>query len=329
MSMIAPTLEAFFSERLAKQRLVSSHAVAAYRDTFRLLLVFCHGRTGKAPSQLTFEEVDAPLVSAFLEHLESSRGNSVVTRNSRLAAIHSFFRFSAYRHPEHGALIQRVLAIPHKRFERALVSFLERPEFEALLAAPDRSTWVGRRDHTLLLLAIQTGLRVSELSGLRRQDVDLEHGHYVRCTGKGRKERCTPLTAQTVAVLRIWLRECTDGPTDMIFPSRHGGRLSSDAIQRLVTKYVQLASHRCPSLYGKSVTPHVLRHTSAMNLLHSGVDTTVIALWLGHEGVRTTQIYLHADLALKERALARTAPTDTKPGRFRPQDSLLAFLESL
>ncbi|MHB8325470.1 MAG: tyrosine-type recombinase/integrase [Candidatus Dormibacteria bacterium] len=329
MSLIAPTLEAFFSERLAKQRLVSSHTVAAYRDTFRLLLVFCRERTGKAPSKLAFEDVDASLVSAFLEHLENNRGNSVVTRNARLAALHSFFRFSAYRHPEHGALIQRVLAIPHKRFERTLISFLERPEFEAVLAAPDRSTWVGRRDHALLLLALQTGFRVSELSGLRHQDVDLDRGHYVRCTGKGRKERCTPLTAQTVAVLRVWLRECTGSPTDMIFPSRHGGRLSSDAIQRLVAKYVQLASHQCPSLRGKSVTPHVLRHTSAMNLLHSGVDTTVIALWLGHEGVRTTQVYLHADLALKERALARTAPVDTKSGRFHPPDSLLAFLESV
>jgi site-specific recombinase XerD len=329
VSALAPTLEAFFTDRLARQREASRHTVAAYRDTFRLLLAYAHARTGKAPSQLSFADLDASVVGAFLEHLQTARGNSVRTRNARLAAIHSFFRFASFRHPEHAAAIQRVLAVPPKRFERALVAFLSRPELEAILAAPDRSTSTGRRDHAFLLLAVQTGLRLSELTGLRCEDVHLDAGAHVRCHGKGRKERCTPLTKQTVAVLRVWLRERGGRSGDLLFPSRLGGRLSPDAVQRLVNKHVQAASARVPSLRGKTVTPHVLRHTSAMRLLEGGVDTTVIALWLGHEHVRTTQIYLHADLALKERALARTAPPLTRPGRYRAPDALLAFLEGL
>ena len=329
MSALAPTLEAFFTDRLARQRQASPHTIAAYRDTFRLLLAFIHERTAKAPSNLDFADLDAQLIGEFLTHLETVRGNSVRTRNARLAAIHSFFHFAAFRHPEHAALIQRVLAIPHKRFERALVTFLDRPQIEALLAAPDRSTRIGRRDHTLLLLAVQTGLRLSELTGLRIQDVHLGSGPHLRCFGKGRKERCTPLTRQSVVVLRAWLHERDGQPGDLLFPSRLGGRLSPDAVQRLVRNYADIASHCQPSLNAKTVTPHVLRHTNAMQLLTSGVDTSVIALWLGHESVQTTQIYLHADLSLKERALARTAPPLTKPGRYRPPDALLAFLTSL
>jgi site-specific recombinase XerD len=329
MSSIAPTLEAFFSDRLAKQRRASPHTVAAYRDTFRLLLLFVHQRTGKAPSQLGFEDLEAPLIGLFLEHLETDCGNSVRTRNARLAAIHSFCKFAAFRHPEHSERIQRVLAIPLKRFDRALVAFLDRPEIEAILAAPNRSTWLGRRDHCLLLLALQTGLRLSELACLQLHDVHLGAGPHVRCQGKGRKERCTPLTAQTVAVLRVWLRERSGLPSDLLFPSRLGARLSSDAIQLLVAKHAQAACLRCPSLNGKTVTPHVLRHTCAMQLLQGGVDTSVIALWLGHEAIQTTQIYLHADLSLKERALARTSPPHTKTGRYRPSDSLMAFLQGL
>jgi site-specific recombinase XerD len=329
VSALAPTLEAFFTDRLAQQRQASPHTTAAYRDTFRLLLTFVHERTGKAPRSLDFADLDAPLIGAFLTHLEAVRGNSVRTRNARLAAIHSFFHFAAFHHPEHAALIQRVLAIPLKRFERALVTFLERPEIEALLTAPDRSTLVGRRDHTMLLLAVQTGLRLSELTGLRIQDVHLGSGAHLRCYGKGRKERCTPLTRQSIAVLNVWLRERGGQPSDMLFPSRLGGRLSPDAVQRLVRNYAETARARQPSLDAKTVTPHVLRHTNAMQLLTSGVDTSVIALWLGHEHVRTTQIYLHADLSLKERALARTTPPPTKPGRYRPPDELIAFLASL
>lgn len=329
MSALAPTLEAFFCDRLGNQLDASPHTIAAYRDTFRLLLTFVHQRTGVTPSKLTFADLDAACVGAFLEHLEQARGNSARTRNVRLAAIHAFFRFAAFRHPEHAALIGRVLAIPPKRVERALVTFLSRAELEALLAAPDRATTSGRRDHALLLLAAQTGLRLSELTGLTCGDLQLGVGAHVRCVGKGRKERITPLIRQTVATLCVWLAERDGRPGDPLFPGPTGGRLSPDAVQRLVTKYADVASGRCPSLRGRRITPHVLRHTSAMALLGGGVDTTVIALWLGHESSRTTQIYLHADLSLKERALARTAPLHTRPGPYRPPDTLLTFLESL
>ncbi len=322
MSDLAPTLQAFFIDRLGQQRAASPHTIAAYRDTFRMLLTFCHERTGRTPSELGFDNLDAELVAAFLEHAESARGNSVRTRNARLAAIRSFFQYASLHHPEHAALIQRVLAIPHKRHERALVTFLERSELDAILAMPDQTTRVGRRDHALLLLAAQTGLRQSELTGLRRQDVQLGPSSYVRCYGKGRKERCTPLTRQTVRVLRAWLAERGGAPGDLLFPSRHGGRLSPDAFGRLLRNYAAAAARHQRSLTGKTVTPHVLRHTCAMELLKRGVDTSVIALWLGHEGVQTTQIYLHADMTLKERALGLTTPPKTKgvpiPGLGRP-----------
>lgn len=329
MSSLAPRLEAFFTDRLLRQRQASPHTVAAYRDTFRLLLGFLQRRLGKAPSELDLDHLDAPLIGAFLEELEKHRRNTVRTRNARLAAIHSFFRYAALHAPEHSALIQRVLAIPPKRCDRALVTFLTPPETEALLAAPHRRSWIARRDHALMLLAVQTGLRVSELTRLRVQDVQLGSGAHVRCYGKGRKERCTPLTAQTVGTLREWLRERNAHPSDSLFPSRRGGRLSRDAVERLLQKYCVLARRACPSLSGKRISPHVLRHTSAMRLLQAGVDRSVIALWLGHESAETTQIYLHADLSIKERALERTAPLHTVPRRFRAPDCLLAFLEAL
>ena len=329
MSALAPTLEAFFTDRLMNQRQASMHTVAAYRDTFRLLLRFAQQRTGKTPSGLDFQDVDTPLIGATLDHLEHERGNSVRSRNSRLAAIHSMFRYAALSHPEHAAVIQRVLAIPTKRGIRTDVSFLEQGEVDALLAAPDRGRWIGRRDHALLVTAIQTGLRVSELTGLRCQDVNLDMGAHVRCLGKGRKERCTPLTTNTVAVLRVWLQERGGEPKDPLFSTTTGRPLSRDAIAWLVTKYTNVAAAECPTLKHKTVTPHVLRHSAAMNLLRAGCDATLLALWLGHESLGTTQVYIHADLTIKERALARTAPLDTTPGRYRPQDALLAFLESL
>lgn len=329
MSLLAPTMEAFFTERLAAQRQASPHTVGAYRDTFRLLLRFAAGHKGKPPSRLEVCDIDAVLVGQFLGHLERERGNSVRTRNARLAAIHSLFRYAALRHPEHAQVIQRVLAIPHKRFDRALVSFLTREEIAALLAAPDQETPTGRRDHALLLVAVQTGLRVSELTGLTRADLHLAAGPHIVCHGKNRKERCVPLTPQTVQILRSWLRERGGQPRDALFPSNRGGRLSGDAIQWLISKHAATAAHQCPSIKTKHLTPHVLRHTCAMTLLQAGIDTSVIALWLGHEGVETTQIYLHADLAIKERALARTAPTGSKAGRYQAPDSLLAFLEGL
>jgi site-specific recombinase XerD len=329
MSALAPTLEAFFTERLTNQRQASVHTVTAYRDTFRLLLSFVQQRTGKSPCGLDFCDLDAPLIGAFLDHLEGERGNSVRTRNSRLAAIHSMYRFAALSHPEHAALIQRVLAIPTKRGIRTDVSFLDRNEVDALLGAPDRTRWIGRRDHALLVTAVQTGLRVSELTGLCCGDVRLDKGAHVRCLGKGRKERCTPLTTNTVAVLRVWLDERGGEPLDPLFPTSRGRPLSRDAIALLVTKYTNVAQEECPTLKKKSVSPHVLRHSAAMALLHAGVDVTVIALWLGHESVETAQIYIHADLTIKERALARTTPLDAPPGRYRPPDALMAFLEGL
>jgi len=329
MSALAPTMQAFFTERMMAQRRASANTVASYRDTFRILLGFAQRRTGKAPSKLQLEDLDATLIGAFLEHLEVERHNSVQTRNTRLAAVHSLFAYAALRHPEQAELIQRVLAIPNKRTDRQLVSFLTRAEIDALLAAPDRGTWIGRRDRVLLLVAVQTGLRVSELTALTCADVELGTGAHVRCHGKGRKERITPLTSQAVAHLRVWLAERRGQSADPLFPSRRGGPLSRDAVELAVSRHARTAEQRCPSLATKTVSPHVLRHSCAMQLLAAGVDTSVIALWLGHEGVETTQIYLHADLAIKERALARTAPAGTNAGRYRPPDALLAFLEAL
>lgn len=329
MSTLAPVLQAFFTERLAHQRQASQHTIAAYRDTFRLLLAFAQHTTGRAPSNLRLEDLDAVLVGAFLSHLEADRHNTVRTRNARLAAVHSLFRFAALRHPEHAALIQRVLAIPAKRGDHNLVTFLDPAEIDALLAAPDRDRWVGRRDHALLLTALQTGLRVSEIASVTYQDVELGRGAHIRCRGKGRKERVTPLTDQTVAVLRAWLAESPRQPADPLFPGPQGRPLTRSAVAAIVSKYAAAASKHCPSLESKKVSPHTLRHTCAMQLLHTGVDTSIIALWLGHESPETTQIYLHADLATKEKALSRTAPPHTSPGRYHPPDNLLAFLEGL
>ncbi len=331
MSALAPTLQAFFTDRLVRQRHASAETLAAYRDALRLLVCFASHQLHKLPSQLGIDDLDASLIASFLDHLERERGNSVRTRNARLAAVHSLFRYAALRHPEHAELIQRVLAIPPKRFDRALISFLSRQEVAALLASPDRSTWTGRRDHALLLLGIQTGLCASELIGLTCGDLHLVRGPHVSCLGKGRKNRITPLIAGTVSVatLRVWLAERSGRSTDPLFPTRRGQALSRDAVEHRLAKYATSAAQQCPSLRAKRVSAHVLRHTAAMQLLQADVDTSVIALWLGHEHVETTQIYIHADLGLKERALARTRPPGTRPGRFRPSDSLLAFLERL
>jgi integrase/recombinase XerD len=330
MSSLAPLLEAFFTERLIGQRGASPHTVAAYRDAFCLLLRFAQRQTGRAPHQLTLEDLDAALIGAFLNHLEAERRVTVRTRNARLTAIRALFHFAAYRHPEHAGLIQRVLAIPSKRTDKALVTYLNEAEAEALLAAPDRTTRIGRRDHALLLLALETGLRVSELTGLTCAAVALGTGAHVRCHGKGRKERITPLRREARAVLRAWLDERDGAAEDPLFPGPRGGPLSRDAVRRLVDRHVATAAAVCPSLASKDVTPHTLRHSCAMNLLRHGVDTATIALWLGHEDIRTTYgVYLHADLGLKEQALARTAPPNTRTGRYRPPDTLLAFLEGL
>jgi site-specific recombinase XerD len=329
MSEIAPLLEGFFTERLQNQLQVSPNTVAAYRDAFRLLLRFAQDQLARKPSELLLEDIDAGFVSRFLDHLENERGNTVRTRNARLAAIHSFFRYAALKEPANGALIQRVLAIPQKRFERNEVAFLTPAEIDAFLASPDKTTVMGRRDYTLMLTAIETGLRVSELTSLKVEDVVLGHGKHVRCRGKGRKERCTPLTAAAARAMSVWLKARNGRPSEPVFPGRRGGPLSRDAVERVVAKHAAAASRRCPSLRNKRTSPHVLRHTTAMQLLRSGVDQTVLALWLGHEKTDTTAIYLKGDLTIKEKALAALTPLGVTPGRYKPPDKLLAFLRSL
>ena len=330
MSALAPTLEAFFTERLGNQLHASPNTVAAYRDAWRLLLGFVQQRTGKLPCRLDLADLDSETIAAFLNHLEQKRNNTIRTRNARLAAIRSFFRFASLRHPEHAALVAQVLAIPTKRGEQPEISYLIGQEIDTLLTAPDRTSWTGRRDHALLDLTVETGLRVSELTGLRNRDIELGVGAHVRCTGKGRKSRCTPISKDTVSVMRTWMQERQGESGDPLFPSRKGGALSRGAVEDLVAKHAANAARTCPSLAAKHVTPHVLRHSCAMELLRSGVDSATISLWLGHERIETTiRSYIHADMSIKEHALARTAPRQTTPGRYRPSDRLLAFLDSL
>ena len=332
--MTAPSLpsllQRFFTERLITQQGASPHPVAGYRDTFRLLFQFTTTQLRCAPSALRIEELDAPFLERFLDHLERDRRNHPRTRNHRLAALHGFFRYVALAEPALSLQCQRILAIPSKRFERGPVEFLTEEEITALVAAPNAATWVGQRDRTLLLLAAQTGLRNSEITTVRRQDIELGVGAHVRCTGKGRKSRCTPLRPDVIAVVKAWLTRHRSASTDPLFPSvRDGRRLTADGVQRLVARHAAAASRTCPSLKGKKVTPHTLRHAAAMALLRHGVDLTVIALWLGHESTETTQMYLHADMRVKERALAHATACGVRPKRYRPPDSLLAFLEGL
>jgi site-specific recombinase XerD len=322
-------LQAFFTERLIRERSASPHTIASYRDTFRLLIAFARRCLKKPPTKLAAQEVDTPFILRFLDYLEGERGNSPRSRNVRLAAIHSFFTYVALQEPSLGAVAQRVLAIQNKRCAKKPVDFLTRAESDALLAAPDQTTWSGRRDRTLLLMALQTGLRVSELIGLRCEDVALETGAHVRCTGKGRKTRCVPLRKEVVTALRHWLRERKGRPVDALFPNAPGQCLSRDGVAYILSRHVNTARTRCASLKAKRVSPHVLRHTTAMDLLQHGVDRSVIALWLGHESMETTQVYLHANLELKETALAKTEPFTGPNRRYRAPESLLAFLQSL
>ena len=329
MTALAPVMEAFFTDRLVTQRAASPHTIASYRDTFRLLLGYLQDTHGRQPSRLDFADLDAPAIGGFLTWLETSRGNSAATRNNRLAAIHSLFRYAALRAPEHAALISRVLGIQAKRTATTIVSYLQPPELDALLAAPDRSSWHGRRDHALLAFAAQTGLRVSEITTLTIADLHLGTGPHVYCRGKGRKDRCTPLTSHTRQILAAWLATRQAAPGDPLFCTRRGTPMSSDAVTRMITKHARAAALAHPALASKTVTPHTLRHTAAMTLLHAGIDVTIIALWLGHESPATTRVYLHADMALKEHAIARTTPPGTQPGRYQAPDSLLAFLDQL
>lgn len=331
MSALAPTLQSFFTGYLVGQRGASGHTITAYRDTFRLLLHYIRERTGTEPSKLDIVDVNAEIVADFLTHLEQDRGNSARTRNARLAAIHSLFKHAARHHPEHADTIARVLAIPAKNTHRVNVTYLSTDEVDALLAAPDRLTWTGRRDHLMMMLMIVTGLRVAEARALTGDDISVTTpGPHIVCHGKGRKDRVTPIDADTAAALRVWCAENAYPPTVPVFTA-HGTRraMSTDAVAQRITLHSAAAANSCPALTHRVVTPHVLRHTTAMRMLSAGIDITTIALWLGHESPESTRPYLHADLQLKQNALDRTSPPNTTLGRYRPPDALLGFLESL
>ena len=325
----APLCQSFFSQRLIAQRQASPHTIAAYAQTFRLLMTYAQNRLHTPPSKLSLAQLDAALIAEFLNHLESTRSNGPRSRNARLAALRSFYHYAALEAPQHLGLIQRVLAIPYKRHTRRLVTYLTRPEVTALLQSVDMSTWVGRRNHAMFLVAVQTGLRLSELTGLRQKDAVLSAGPHVHCVGKGRRERCTPLAKPTVAVLKAWIKEQGGDESSFLFPSTRGGRLSPDAVQHALAKHVAAAQGPCPSLANKRVTPHVLRHTAAMELLQAGVGRPLIAIWLGHEVLDSTDVYLDADLPLKEAILAKVNPPQSKPGRYRPDDQLMSYLKAL
>lgn len=329
MSLVAPTLQSFFTDRLVNQRQASPRTIASYRDSLKLLVAFVHARTGKTPATLDWDDLGPETICAFLDHLEGVRGNGPRTRNLRLTAIRSLFAYASLRHPEHAALIQRVLAIPPKRFDKPIVSFLTVDQVDALIDAPDRARWEGRRDRALLLVAVQTGLRVSELTGLDCGGVTFGDGASVQCEGKGRKHRAVPLSGSCEAVLKVWMHERAGRRDEPLFPTRTGRRLSADAVQRLVRKHARTAATRCPTVRADDLHPHTLRHSCAMALLHARVDTAVIALWLGHADRRSTDAYVHADMTIKQRALQLTSPASSPPGRYRPPDRLLAFLESL
>jgi integrase/recombinase XerD len=331
MTAVAPTLQAFFLTRLGRELDASPHTIDSYRHAFRIILTYAKTQTGTDPAELDLADLDAALVSGFLDHLESDRDNSVASRNTRLAAIHSFFRFASYRHPEHAQIIRQVLAIPQKKSQTTPRSFLTEAEMDAVISAPDLGTWSGRRDHALLVVALRTGLRLSELTGLRCQDVDLRTPAHIKCLGKGRKRRDTPIDKPTVKILRSWLAERRGQADDALFPSRRHGQLSPDAVQRLIAKHVATAQATCPALARKQISTHNLRHSLAMDLLHHGLDAAVVALWLGHEKLESVNAYIHADPTLKQRALDRLTPLNptAKTGRYKPSDDLLAFLESL
>lgn len=329
MSDLAPLLQSFFTDKLDRHLNASAHTKAAYADTFRLLLLYTQDATGVAPSELTLADLNADLVGGFLQHLETVRGNSAATRNARRAALRSFFSYASYRAPDAIATISQILAIPAKRTKTTLVSFLTAPEAETLIAAPDTGTWIGRRDRLLLHLGIQTGLRVSELTSLRVASVQIGPHSQLECVGKGRKQRVIPLQKNTAKLVTAWLTELPAAPGGPLFPTSTGTSLTRAAVGKLVTRHAATAAERRPSLAGKNVTPHTLRHTCAMSLLHAGIDTASIALWLGHANIQTTQIYLHADLELKRRTLERVPAVDERPpARYHASDALIAFLKN-
>ncbi|AHW60643.1 Site-specific recombinase XerD [Draconibacterium orientale] len=326
---LSALIQKYFTDRLYNQLEASPHTISSYRDSFRLLLRFAGEKTMKTPTKLTVNDLDVEMIVSFLDDIERHRKNSARSRNTRLAAIRSFFRYVAIHEPAYMYQCQKILNLPGKRYVKRNVEFLNSTEMQALLNAPDCSKWIGCRDHTLLTIALQTGLRASELINLRCCDVVLDTGAHVRCEGKGRKHRATPLRRETVTVIKNWLKRRGSSDLEPLFPTIRGDKMSRDALEHLVKRHVKTASKSCPSLIGKRVSPHVLRHSTAMDLLHHGIDQTVIALWLGHESIETTQIYIHADMKLKEKALARMSKPELSPARYKPDDELLRFLENL
>jgi integrase/recombinase XerD len=326
-----PTLlQRFFIDHLRQQRAVSPSTVAAYRDTFRLLLAFAQSTKGKAPTDLALGDLSAALILGFLDYLERERGNSVRSRNARLSAIRSFLKYAAHQDLTALATIEHSLAIPTKRHDKAVLGFLTRPEMEAIIAAPDRQSWVGQRDRALFTVLYNTGARVSEVVNLRVGDLVLDVSPVAHLHGKGRKRRSIPLWKATAAVIRQWVRQLAKArETDFLFPNRSGGRLSRSSVTQRLALSVEHAMRQHPQLAGRAISPHTIRHTTAMHLLQSGVDITVIALWLGHESPSTTHLYLEADLAMKKEALSRLQPVDAALSRYRPPDQLMAFLQSL
>ena len=328
-SLLAPHVHAFFTDHLCHHKRVSPQTLVSCRDSFRLLLTFMQQTVGIEPSALCVADLDAPTLLAFLDHLEQQRGNSIRSRNIRLSALRAFFRFVALRDPESVAMVTRVLAIPIKREDKKLVGYLTRPEIDALIAAPDRSSWMGRRDHALLLTMYNSGARVSEITALKRAQVSFGATTFLELHGKGRKERTIPLWPQTREVLKRWFRELGEHKSVMAFPNARGRPLARHSVNYLIHKAVEAAAPRCPTLLTRPITPHLIRHTTATHLLQSGIDIATIALWLGHESIETTHVYLEADLATKERALQKLAPVDDQEARFTADDPLLAFLTSL
>lgn len=323
-------LQRFFVDYLRQQRAVSENTIATYRDTFRLLLIFAHNTIGKSPTNLALEDINATLILGFLHHLEQVRSNSVRSRNARLSAIKSFLKYAAHQDFTALATIESGLAIPMKRHDKAVLGFLTRPEMEAIITAPDRRSWVGQRDHALFSVLYNTGARVSEAIGMRVGDVVLDVSPVAHLRGKGRKRRSVPLWKATARTIQQWIQQLPKtSDEDFLFPSRSGGKLSRSSVTQRLALAVADSTGQHPQLVGRTISPHTIRHTTAMHLLQSGVDITVIALWLGHESPTTTHIYLEADMEMKEEALSRLKPVDVGPSRYRPPDRLLAFLQSL
>jgi len=327
--LLGPHIQAFFTEHLCRHKRASQQTIASLRDSFRLLLEFLRTRTGNEPCSLLITDVDVTAILAFLDHLEEKRGNKVRSRNLRLAAIRTFFRFVALRDPERLGQVTQIMAIPVKRQEKRLISALTREEIEAILSTPDQSTWTGRRDYVLLLTMYNTGARVSEMTGLQREQVSFGQSTYVKLHGKGRKERTVPLWPHTARALKSWFHELAGSCGTVAFPNARGHQMARDGVEYLLRGTVKKAVAKLPALIDKRISPHVLRHTTAMHLLQSGVDITVIALWLGHESIETTHCYVEADLATKQRALDKITPIQGKLTRFQPDDKLLAFLAAL